>query len=91
MSEMLDDGALADARPRPLVSDLVTAIALRDPRLVTSIVLSMRRALLDSDETPARATVSELLRQIERDSHTGAFIRARTSLIRHSALFSGVF
>lgn len=88
MSEMTTGAAPA----RPLVGDLVTALALRDPRLVTAIVRGMRRALLGvSEADTARATISELLRQIERDCHTGAFVRARTTLMRHDALFAAVF
>ena len=80
------------APPRPLVSDLVTALALRDPRLVTTIVQGMRRTLLSVSETDtARATISELLRQIERDCQTGAFVRARTTLMRYDALLTQAF
>lgn len=78
--------------PRPALSDLVTALALRDPRLVASIVQSMRRALVAKSEAEGpRAAMSTLLRQIERDCEAGAFQRARTALMRHAALFGGAF
>lgn len=78
-----------DQLPAPQLSDLVTAIALRDPRLITSIVQGMRRALLARSEAEGpRATMSTLLRQIERDCEAGAFQRARTALMRHAALFA---
>lgn len=83
----------ADGLPsRPVLSDLITALALRDHRLVTSIVRNMRSALVVKGETGApRETISTLLRQIERDCEAGAFQRARTALMRHATLFGGAF